>query len=137
MTVRSFVDTNILIYAGSGDAKDATKRNKALEILRRPDIGFSAQVLQEYYDVAYRKKRLGITHAEALYAIRQLRRKTVAPITSDLVISAAELSERFKLSYWDAAIIAAAKELDCATIYSEDLNAGQTYDGIRVINPFA
>jgi hypothetical protein len=43
----------------------------------------------------------------------------------------------FQLSYWDAAILAAAKQMGCRTVYSEDLNAGQNYDGVTVINPFA
>jgi len=52
------------------------------------------------------------------------------------VLKALELRERFRLSYWDAAIIAAARDLGCHTIYSEDFSHGQDYDGVRVVNPF-
>lgn len=137
MTARFFVDTNILLYAGSNAPEDAVKRARSLEILRYPEIGFSAQVLQEYFYVAYRKRRLGITFTEALHALRELSRKPVLPISSHLVIQAVELSERFQISYWDAAIVAAAKELACEAIYTEDLNSGQVFDGIQIINPYS
>ena len=55
----------------------------------------------------------------------------------ELVRRAIELHQRFQLSYWDAAILAAAKQMGCHTVFSEDLNAGQNYDGVIVINPFA
>jgi len=51
-------------------------------------------------------------------------------------MEAVELRQRFQISYWDAAIIAAAKQMGCPTLYSEDLNAGQEYDGVTVVNPF-
>jgi predicted nucleic acid-binding protein len=53
-----------------------------------------------------------------------------------LARKAFDLSNRFQTSYWDAAILAAAQELGCHTLYSEDFNHGQDYDGVRVINPF-
>jgi len=136
MTAQYFVDTNILLYAGSGHPDDAGKRVVALDILRRGDVGFSAQVMQEYYDVAYRKGRLGISREEALSALRAIARRPVAPINAELVLRAAVLADRFQISYWDAAIVAAALELGCQTVYSEDLNHQQNYDGVTVVNPF-
>jgi predicted nucleic acid-binding protein len=53
------------------------------------------------------------------------------------VLEAIDIKQRFGISYWDAAIIAAAKQMGCSTIYSEDLNAGQNYEGVTVVNPFA
>jgi len=61
----------------------------------------------------------------------------VLPITSDLVFEALELKMRYQISYWDAAIIAAALGRQCSVIYSEDLNSGQNYGGVCVRNPFA
>ena len=61
---------------------------------------------------------------------------TVIPLDYELFEDATKIQERFQISYWDAAIIAAAKRLSCDTLYSEDLSDGQNYDGIRVINPF-
>lgn len=136
MTAQFFADTNILLYAGSQHPDDAAKRSTAQGILRLRELGFSAQVMQEYFDVAYRKGRLGISLDEAVAALQAISRRPVVPITADLVLRAADLSHRFKISYWDAAIIAAARELGCHTLYSEDLNDGQNYDGVRVVNPF-
>jgi predicted nucleic acid-binding protein len=101
-----------------------------------PGLGLSAQVMQEYFHVAYRKARLGITRDEAMQTLRLLARKPVAPIDASLVIEAAGLSDRFQISYWDAAIVAASLALSCETIYSEDLNHGQVYHRVRVINLF-
>jgi predicted nucleic acid-binding protein len=136
MSAQFFVDTNILIYAGSAHPQDVAKRTVALGILHRTDIGFSAQVLQEYYEVAYRKRRLALSQHEALTAVRALALRPVVAITADLVLRAAILSDRFQISYWDAAIVAAALELGCQTLYSEDLNHQQNYDGLTVVNPF-
>ena len=136
MTARYFLDTNVLLYAGSKAKEDAAKRDVAITLLKRKDIGFSAQVLQEYYHVAYRKKRLRISHSEALAALKALSTRPVLSITPQLVISAAKIAEQHQLSYWDAAIVAAAKELHCEILYTEDLNDGQIVEGVKVQNPF-
>lgn len=136
MTAKFFVDTNVLLYAGSNAADDADKRLAARAVLARPDIAFSAQVLQEFYAVAVTKQRLQITHEEALAVLRSLAAFPVCAITRELVMEAVELRQRCQISYWDAAIIAAAKQLGCTTVYSEDLNSGQDYDGVTVVNPF-
>ena len=132
MTAKYFLDTNILLYAGSKADEDAVKRDIAIKLLKRADIGFSAQVLQEYYHVAYRKKRLGISHNEALAALKALSSRPVLPITAQLVMSAAVMAEKHQLSYWDAAIVAAAKELHCELLYTEDLSDGQWFDGVWI-----
>jgi len=136
MTARRFVDTNVLIYAGSRDPADRRKRDRAQSILGEPGIGFSTQVMGEYFEVAYRKGRLGISHAEAVRALRAMARRPVAPMTPELVLVAADVSERYQISTWDAAIVAAASALECEVIWTEDLNHGQTYLGVRVENPF-
>lgn len=61
---------------------------------------------------------------------------TVLPITRELVMSAVILRRQFQLSHWDSTILAAARALGCHTLYTEDLNHGQDYDGVRVIDPF-
>ena len=137
MTAKFFVDTNVLLYAGSHAADDGLKRQAARVLLSRPDIAFSAQVLQEFYAVAVTKRRLQITHEEALAVLQSLAAFPVCPITRELVMEAVELRERCQINYWDAAIIAAAKQMGCRTVYSQDLSAGQDYDGVTVMNPFA
>jgi predicted nucleic acid-binding protein len=136
MTAQYFIDSNVLLYAGSQHPDDQRKRAVALDLLRKPDLGFSAQVMQEYFNVAYTKARLGISIEVALENLEWLARRTTLPITPGLVIRATRTAARYKISYWDAAIIAAAQELGCHTLYSEDLNHGQDYGGVRVIDPF-
>jgi len=61
---------------------------------------------------------------------------TVLPVSLDLILASIPIRRRYQVSHWDATIIAAAQELGCSTLYSEDLNHGQNYDGVRVVNPF-
>ena len=61
---------------------------------------------------------------------------TIQPVTQEVFRTAAEIADRHGVSYWDAAIVAAARILGCYAVYSEDLNDGQSYDGVVVINPF-
>jgi len=136
MTAQYFIDSNVLLYAGSQHPDDQAKRKVALDLLRMPGLGFSAQVMQEYFAVAYTRERLGISLEVALENLEWLARRTTLPITPNLVIRATRAAKRYKISYWDAAIISAAEELGCHTLYSEDLNSGQDYGGIRVVNPF-
>lgn len=136
MTAKFFVDTNVLVYAASNAVADERRRELALELLDRSDLAPSAQVLAEFYSVATSKAKLNMTHDEAVVLLQSLVRIPVCPITRELVMEAVELRQRCKISYWDAAIIAAAKQLGCTAVYSEDLSAGQSYDGVVVINPF-
>jgi predicted nucleic acid-binding protein len=137
MTAKFFVDTNILVYAASNAAADQARHDLALELLDRSDLALSAQVLAEFYSVATSKTKLNLTHDEAIVLLQALARIPTCLITRQLVMEAVELRQRFQISYWDAASIAAAKEMGCQTLYSEDLNPGQNYDGVTVVNPFA
>lgn len=137
MTAACFVDTNVLLYAASNAVQDQPKRQLARDVLVRTDIGFSAQVMQEFYAAAIAKKHLQMTHDEALAVLQSLAAYPIWPITHDLVLQAIDAKQRFGISYWDAAIVTAAKQMGCQTLYSEDMNAGQNYDGVTVVNPFA
>jgi predicted nucleic acid-binding protein len=136
MTAKFFVDTNVLAYAASNATAEQAKRDVALDILERPDLAFSGQVLAEFYVVATSRTKLKLTHEEAVQLLTSIAHIPTCPITRELVMEAVALRQRYQISYWDAAIIAAAKEMGCATVYSEDLNDGQTYDGVTIINPF-
>jgi predicted nucleic acid-binding protein len=136
MTVTSFIDTNILPYAGSKAPADQAKRQLARELLTRPDIGFSAQVLQ----VLRCRDRQAALADDPRRGHRRAsipRAFPVWPISRDLVLAAINAKHRFGISYWDAAIITAAKQMGCQTVYSEDMNDGQNYDSVIVVNPFA
>ena len=136
MTAQYFIDTNVLLYAGSGANEDQVKKAIARQVLAQADIGFSAQVMQEFYYAAVRKERLAITHDQSLKILEALSPFPVLPIDRELVLNAIEIKVRYRLSYWDAAIIAAARRLGCDVLYSEDLSHGQDYDGVKVVNPF-
>jgi predicted nucleic acid-binding protein len=78
-----------------------------------------------------------MTHDDAVVLLQSLVRIPVCSITRELVMTAVDIRHRFQISYWDAAIIAAARQMGCQAMYSEDLNPGQIYDGVTVVNPFA
>lgn len=131
-----FLDTNVLLYAGSQAPADALKRQQAIALIATGDFAISAQVMQEFVANALAKKVLGYTEAGISATLENLRSVRVLPVTPALVEAAWRLRQRHQISYWDAAIVAAAQELGCATLYSEDLNHDQDYGGVRVINPF-
>jgi len=132
-----FLDTNVLLYAISTAPDEAAKRTVALALLDADDWVLSVQVLQEFYVQATRvTKPDRIQHEQAAALIEAWLRFKIQEITVPIVQAALEAKARFQLSYWDAAIIEAARAAECRQIYSEDLSAGQDYGGIRVINPF-
>ncbi len=136
MTAEVFFDTNVLVYAALGTGKDEPKRQRAIELMDSLDFGISAQVLQEFYVTAVKKASRPLSAAVAMEWIEQWIAFPCQAIDHQLVRIAIEKSARFKISYWDAAILAAAEGLGCHTVYSEDLNDGQRYGSVRVVNPF-
>ncbi len=133
-----FVDTNVLIYAASPAPEEADKQRSAQRLLEEGDLALSVQVLQEFYHQATRSTRLGsITQEHALEFIQGIGHFPVQDLTLGLFRAATAISRRFQLSYWDGAILAAARALGCDAVYSEDLSSEQDYDGLRVIDPFA
>ena len=133
-----FVDTNVLLYAVSALTEDARKRERALSLLKDGDLAISVQVLQEFYHQATRPNRPApITPMQALGFLESINAFPVQAITSEVFRAGVEISQRFGLSYWDGAILAAARAMGCDAVYSEDMGAGQDYDGLRVVNPFA
>ena len=118
-------------------SEEADKCRSAVDLLNERDLALSVQVLQEFYYQATRPNRpAAITHDQALRFIESLGRFPVQAVTLDLFRAAVAISRRFKLSYWDGAILAAARAAGCDAVYSEDLSSEQDYDGLRVINPF-
>jgi predicted nucleic acid-binding protein len=132
----TFADTNVFLYAASNAPDDQSKKKIAREALSRSEIALSAQVMQEFYVAAVTKQRLQMSHDEAVTVLQSLAAFPVCPISREMVLRAIDLKERHHISYWDAAILAAAQQLGCGVVLSEDLNHGQEYDGVRVINPF-
>ena len=137
MTASVFLDTNVLVYAAVGTGKDERKRTRALELIESLEFGTSAQVLQEFFVTVVKKATRPLSPAQALDWIEQLTAFPCQPVDHQLVRIAVERSERYSISYWDAAILAAAEALGAHTVYSEDLNDGQQYGRVQVVNPFA
>lgn len=137
MRVEAFLDTNVLVYAAAGTGEEEAKRRLALQLLEEEDFGLSAQVLQEFFVTVVRKIEVPLSPAEALEWIEQLEVFPCLPVDASLVKIAIEVSERYGISYWDGAILAAAQSLDAPVLYSEDLNDGQHYGSVQVQNPFA
>lgn len=132
-----FADTNVLLYAISRDPDERRKAARAEELLSSRDVGLSVQVLQEFYVQAIRDHRQDrLTHEQASALVDSFRRFPVQETTVAVVLSAMRTRQRYVISYWDAAILEAARELGCDVVLSEDLNDGQDYAGVRVENPF-
>lgn len=132
-----FVDTNVLLYAVSSRPEEAERAQCAAALLNAPDLALSVHVLQEFYVQATRPSRPSpMAHETAVAFVRSLERFPVAEINLPLVRAALTARARWQISYWDAAIVEAARALGCEVLYSEDLQHGQDYDGVKVTNPF-
>jgi len=131
-----FLDTNIVVYAN--DKRDEYKQDKALELitgLMKASRGtISTQVLQEYAYVALCK--LHQNHEVILRQLRLLESFEVVRQSPEMIRRAVEIMKSYKIGFWDSCIISNAEYADCTVIYSEDLNTGQYYSGIRIENPF-
>jgi predicted nucleic acid-binding protein len=132
-----FVDTNVLLYAVSTAREEAAKAQAARKVLDADDLALSVQVLQEFYVQATRTGRKDrLSHEQAALLVESWLRFPVQETTVTLLRSALEAKRRHRLSYWDAAVLAAARALGCEVLLSEDLAHGRDYDGVRVVDPF-
>lgn len=140
MTRRSvFVDTNVLAYAR--DLREPTKQAIAqrwLEVLAEQRTGrLSWQVLSEFYSVATHPKKLATASAQARADVRALQAWNPCPVDGALLETAWRLADRYRLGWWDALIVAAARRCECAILLSEDLHDGLVVDDVlRVLDPF-
>ena len=137
MTASCFLDTNILVY--SVDEKDKIKQKVARDLIvslvRNEDAIISTQTLQEFYNAA--TKKLIASKKDAGLFVKQF--SDISPVHSNTVndvLTAIDISDASQLSFWDSLILASAKSCGCSTVYSEDLNDGQTVNGVKIVNPF-
>ncbi|MCW5745978.1 MAG: PIN domain-containing protein [Alphaproteobacteria bacterium] len=132
-----FLDTNILLYSISTDAKERRKRDRALALLDRDDCNLSVQVLQEFYVQATRPSRADpLPHDVATGLIRTWLRFRIQDNTVAVLNGALEIKATHGYSFWDSAIIAAARAGGCGQLYTEDLSHGHVIDGVNIVNPF-
>jgi predicted nucleic acid-binding protein len=137
MTSLRFLDTNILLYSISRDPTESTKHDRAVALIDAVHNALSVQVLLEFYVQATQPTRLDpLPHDIAAGLIRTWLRFKVQEISVPLMIGALEIKAAHRLSYWDAAIVAAARALGCLELYSEDMSHGREIEGVTIINPF-
>lgn len=134
MTVRTFVDTNVLVYAF--DVDEPSKRAVALDLLASDlQLVVSTQVLGEFFVAVTKKLAMPVTRAHG--AVQELAQLPVVPTDVTLVLAAATTARAHQLSYWDALIVEAAATSGCDRILTEDLATGATLRGVRIDDPFA
>ncbi|MGI8723287.1 MAG: PIN domain-containing protein [Geodermatophilaceae bacterium] len=138
MTGRSFIDTNIFVYAADESPEGQFKHDIATALLaeRRSDLVVSTQVLQEFYVVATRKLRPPVPEDRAAAAVYGMARLEVVQLDVPLILAAVAISRSAQLSLWDALMIEAARSARCSRIVTEDLFDGQVIHGVTVHNPF-
>lgn len=137
MSARRFLDTNILLYSISRAPDEATKRERAIALIDAGDCALSVQVLQEFYVQATRATRPdSLPHDLAAGLIRTWLRFPVQDTTVSVLNGALEIKAAHGFSYWDSAIIAAARAQGCRELMSEDMSHGREVDGVTIINPF-
>jgi len=134
----SFFDTNVLIYAARPELepRDEYKRPIAIDLLESENFVISAQVLAEFYHNTVKKGDSRLSHDEALEWIETLAARPCSAIDTNMVTAGAAYADRYRISYWDGAMLAAANAMGAETFYTEDLNDGQKYGSVTAINPF-
>jgi len=136
MTDRSFIDTNVLVYAEASDAPD--KQQAALALLKQLyETGtgvLSTQVLQEYCNVAIKKLKLPVAHIRA--QLDMYEQFEVVQITPAIIRTGLDLNQTRSVGFYDALIIASAQTAGCNVLFSEDLNTGEVIAGVQLLNPF-
>jgi predicted nucleic acid-binding protein len=133
---RTFLDTNILVYAD--DALYPVKQSKSIELIttlrsRRTGV-ISLQVLQEYFVTVTRKQKLdpGIARDQVEYFLGFI---VAEPKVND-ILAAIDMHRLLGFSYWDALVLRMAKQAGCRVILSEDMQHGRVVDGVEIVNPF-
>ena len=136
--VAYFLDTNILVYAY--DRSAGQKHNLAAQLMEEcwenENGCISIQVLQEFFVTVTRKITMPLDHQTSRQIVADLAHwRLHAPEASDL-LHAIDLQQSYQLAFWDALVVQSAASLGCKQLLSEDLNHGQVYGDVKVINPF-
>lgn len=137
MSGKVFLDTNVLVYGQDRrePGKQRMAQGLARTVMEEGNGVVSTQVLQEFYAAATMKLRVDPLAAKAL--LRSFTSFETVQVTPALIQEAIDCSILNRLSFWDSLIVAAASGSGCTTVYSEDLNPGQSIMGVTVVNPFA
>ena len=133
MSANSFLDTNVLIYAFSDDLAKAERAAEALAA----GGSISVQVLNEFVNVCRKKLQLDWKEIEERLEVVRALVSEVVPVGIDVHEKAVALARDDGFSFYDALIVAAAIELNCAELLTEDLQDGRVVMGLTIRNPFA
>jgi predicted nucleic acid-binding protein len=137
MATRSFIDTNVLVYAEASDAP--LKQRTALTLLKglyEEGLGvLSTQVLQEYCNVALKKLKLPAHYVRSQLDLYE--QFEVVQVTPAIIRAGLDLHQTRSVSFFDATVLASAHASGCNVIWTEDMNAGEVVNGVRISNPFA
>ena len=136
MTAPVFVDSNVFLYAmdEADPMKQQAARNWRTELWKNRLGRISFQVLSEFYVNAVRK--LPGARDEARAEVRDLLAWNPVVVDAALIERGWKVQDRYRLSFWDSLIVAAAKTASCGFLLTEDLQSGQKLDGVEVVNPF-
>ncbi len=136
--MKSFVDTNVLIYAEDRDAGERHQiaRDLIVELWNTRTGVVSVQVLQEFFVNITRKPKKPLSAARALEIVKEYLTWEVVENSPALLLASIGLHQKAQLSFWDASVVQAALEADCSRLYTEDLNAGQRFGKLVLENPF-
>jgi predicted nucleic acid-binding protein len=129
--VTPFFDTNILVYA----FLDVGKRERALDLIASGGT-ISAQVLNEFTNVARRKRQRDWAEIERAVSVIRARFPDVVPLTADTHSAALGFARDHGLAFYDALVVASAIEAQCDILYSEDMQHGRSIGGLAIVNPF-
>ena len=127
----AFFDTNVLVYG----FLDLEKRGRALEVMAGGGV-ISAQVLNEFTNVARNKRGRPWPDIEAAIAVIGDQFDEIVPLTQEIHAAAMILARDHQFAFFDALIVAAAISAGCETLYSEDMHHGAGFGGLTIINPF-
>jgi len=138
MTDRTFVDTNILVYAHDLDAgkKHGLAKQVVTELWENRSGVLSTQVIQEFYVTLTRKIPAPLKKSTVIRIIKSFLNWEIVINDAPIILQACEIEETYNLSFWDALIVSAAYSRNVTTILTEDLNHGQRVEGILIVNPF-
>ena len=136
MTTRSFIDTNVLIYAEASD--EPLKQRAAIALLKSLFLDgqgvLSTQVLQEYCNVALKKLKLSAQHVRTQLDL--FEQFEIVQVTPAIIHAGLDLHQTRSISFFDAVVLASAHASGCEVIWTEDMNTAEVINGVRIANPF-
>jgi predicted nucleic acid-binding protein len=132
--IECFLDSNVLLYAASERTLDPRRHDIAYELVLGTLFGVSGQTLAEFANVARRKSLANDAAVDHWMVF--LGQLPFVPVDQAYVVAGLQMARRYRLKYYDAALLAAAERLGAPVFYTEDLNHNQTYGSVRAINPF-